>query len=120
MQHVLNPAYRKCKICETIDMLAYSQDKAVLDTLGVKTSSFSSSESSDEGSDYSDSESLKDNSETMPDNSQVLSESNFNWFEFHENIERMIEHCDSNNISKTLENFFLKSHIWVWALVKAR
>ena len=43
----------------------------------------------------------------MPDNSflsQVLSESNFNWFEFHENIEHMIEHCDSNNTAKTLEN----------------
>ena len=69
MQHVFNPAYRKCEIYETVDMLAYSQDKAVLDTLRVKTSSFSFSESSDKGSDYSDRESLKDNSKTMPDNS---------------------------------------------------
>ena len=46
-------------------MLAYSQDKAVLDTLGVKTSS-SFSESS-EGYDYSNREFLKDNSRAMPD-----------------------------------------------------
>ena len=49
-------------------MLAYSQDKAVLDALGIGSTSSSSSESRDEGTDRSDCEPLGD-SETMPDHS---------------------------------------------------
>ena len=99
------------EVQEIFDMLAYSQDKAVLDSLGIESTSSSSSEGSDEETDYSDCESLRDSSETMPDHSilsQALRESNFNWFEFHENVECMMEHSDSNDVSKTLEEFFLQ------------
>ena len=50
-------------------MLASSQDKAVLDTLGIESRSSSSSESSDKETDRSDCESLGDSSETMLDHS---------------------------------------------------
>ena len=42
------------EIYEAVDMLASSQDKAVLDTLGIESRSSSSSESSDEETDHSD------------------------------------------------------------------
>ena len=99
------------EIYEAVDMLASSQDKAVLDTLGIESTSSSSSESSDEETDRSDCDSLGDSSETMLDHSlltQALIESNFNWFEFHENVECMMEHSDSKDISKNLDEFFLQ------------
>ena len=87
------------------------KDKAVLDTLGIESTSSSSSEDSDEETDYSDSESLRDSSEIMPNHSlltQALSASNFNWFEFREKVECMMKNNDSNDISKTLEELFLQ------------
>ena len=99
------------EIYEAINMLAYSQDKALLDTLGLKSTSSSSSEGSDEETDYSECNSPRDSCETMPNHSllaRALSESNFNWFEFHEKIEGIMEQTDSNNVSKTLEEFFLQ------------
>ena len=57
------------EIYEAVDMLAYSQDKAVLDSLGIESTSSSSSEGSDEETDHSDCESLRDDSETIPDHS---------------------------------------------------
>ena len=111
MQHVLNPVHEVQEIYEAINMLAYSQDKALLDTLGLKSTSSSSSEGSDEETDYSECNSPRDSCETMPNHSllaRALSESNFNWFEFHEKIEGIMEQTDSNNVSKTLEEFFLQ------------
>ena len=75
-------------------MLACPQDKAVLDALGIGSTSSSSSEGSDEETDSSDCEPLGDSSETMPDHSlltQALIEINFNWLDFHENVECMME-----------------------------
>lgn len=89
--HIERSIQQVREIYEAVDMLAYSQDKALLDSPGLESTS---SEDSDEEADFSDRESPRDSYETIPDRSllvQALNESNFNWFEFHEKVESMMK-----------------------------
>lgn len=70
MENMRSRAARiESSVQEIYEAVDYSQDKAVLDTLGIGSTSSSSSEDSDEETDISDCESLGDSSETMPNHS---------------------------------------------------
>ena len=114
-EHIESCIQEVQEIYEAVDVLAYSRDKAVLDTLGIESSSSSSSESSGDEIDFQES-GLEYKYPTdggtsngrVPDQSvlgQVLCDT---WFEFREKIECTMEHSDSCEIAECLEDFFLQ------------
>ena len=111
--HVESCVQEVQELYEAVESLAKSQDEAVLDTFGiVSTSSESSGHETDcslyDADPHSDDDTMN---VCMPDNSslaKVLHESDFNWFQFNERVERMMEHSNDCNVFKNVEEFFLQ------------
>lgn len=118
-EHIESCIQEVQEIYEAVDVLAYSRDKAVLDTLGIESSSSSSSESSGDEIDFPES-GLEykypidggTSNGRVPDQSvlgQVLCDSNFTRFEFREKTECTMEHSDSCEICRMSRRFFSSS-----------
>ena len=91
------------EIYEAVESLTQNQDQALLDTLGIESSS-------DESSDEDCSDSCDTTDINIPDYSSlatILRESKYNWFQF---VERVEEDSDLDNPS-ALEKFFLQTPI---------
>ena len=108
-EHVEDCTKEVQEIYEAVESLACTQEQAVLDMLGFESSS--SSESSGEEIDCSlsqyDSFASHDSALTT-----ILHESDYNWFQFVESVEDMIENISYQDISSVLNNFFFSFHTW--------
>lgn len=112
--HVESCIQEAQEIYEAVESLAQTQDQALLDTLGMESSS--SSEGTDDETDCSLYEPFSGHDAMdihIPDESSlgtIMRESDCNWFQFVERVEEYTSHLDIPgwDISSALEKFFLQ------------
>ena len=110
-EHVEDCIKEVQEIYEAVESLACTQEQAVLDMLSFESSS--SSESSGEEIDCSLSQydSFASHDIQIPNDSvltTILHESDYDWFQFVESVEDMIENISYQDNSSILNNFFLQ------------